>query len=174
VVSEFTYRWRCLQIDTGEKLTNESHRNEMWNNRGRAIRTVSAFPQIRSLDEMEGAMTGKLMVNFVLNLKPELTERFCTEFVVAASQARSFPGCRKCNMYRNDTNPNRILMNSEWEGKEDYDKYIAWRAEGGKGFSWIDSLVAEYMEWKAGKRTGISAAGWLTSPSEPEYWYFGT
>jgi heme-degrading monooxygenase HmoA len=120
---------------------------------------------------MEGAMAGVMTVTFELNLKPEMTEKFISEWVSAVPGTRTFPGCLRANLYRNSTDPNKVLMSSDWASKEDYDKYIIWRKETGNGSSWIDSLVSEYLAWKAGNKSNIHSVGWQTRPSEPEYWY---
>ena len=35
-------------------------------------------------------------------------------------------------MYRNQADSNRIMLTSEWDSYEDYEKYSAWRAESGR------------------------------------------
>jgi quinol monooxygenase YgiN len=94
-------------------------------------------------------MSDGVTVTFVMNLKPEVMEPLLARFEEALPDTRAFPGCRSVKVFRNDEDPNKIILLEEWDSREDHEKYMAWRNEDGT----MDAL-----------------AGMFTSPTKPEYW----
>jgi quinol monooxygenase YgiN len=94
-------------------------------------------------------MSQGVKITFVLNLKPELSEQISAGFAEALKDTRAFDGCRSVNIYKNDEDPNKILLLEEWDSREHYEKYLAWRNKDGA----MDNIGAV-----------------LTSPAKPEYW----
>ena len=94
-------------------------------------------------------MSQGVKITFVLNLKPEVTEQMCAGFSEMLKDTRKFPGCRSVNIYRNDEDPNKIILLEEWDSRQDYEKYLAWRNEDGA----LDKMGEV-----------------LTSITKPEYW----
>jgi quinol monooxygenase YgiN len=94
-------------------------------------------------------MSQGVKITFVLNLKPEVAEPVKSGFAEMLKDTRAFPGCRSVNIYQNDEDPNKIILIEEWDSRQHYEKYLAWRNEDG-----------------AMDRMGDI----LTSPTKPEYW----
>lgn len=94
-------------------------------------------------------MSQGVKITFVMNLKPEIADHFNQQFVAGLPETRSFPGCRSVDVYKNGDDPNKIILIEEWDSREDYGKYIAWRNRDGM----IDAM-----------------ADLFTSPSSPEFW----
>jgi quinol monooxygenase YgiN len=94
-------------------------------------------------------MADGVKVTYVMNLKPEVAQPFCDSMPQMLPDTRAFKGCRSVNCYRNNDDPNKIILIEEWDSKADYEKYLAWRASQNP-----DRNVADMM----------------TSASAPEYW----
>ena len=94
-------------------------------------------------------MSDSVTVTFVMNLKPEVMEPLMARFGEALPDTRAFPGCRSVKVFRNDEDPNKIILLEEWDSREDHEKYMAWRNRDGT----MDAL-----------------AGIFTTPTRPEYW----
>ena len=77
-------------------------------------------------------MTDGITMTWLLELKPDVADLFWSDVAGGISGTRSFPGCRRADMYRNHADPNKILLHSEWESLQHYEKYSAWRAESGR------------------------------------------
>jgi len=94
-------------------------------------------------------MTEPVKVTFVMELKEEAADAVCSSFGATLPETRAFPGCRSVNAFRSADNPNRVLLLEEWDSREAYEKYLAWRAEEGA----LDGM-----------------AEILAAPSAPEFW----
>ena len=77
-------------------------------------------------------MTDGITMTWVLHLKPEVADLFWSDVAGGVSDTRSFSGCRRAVMYRNQADPNQIMLTSDWDSYRDYEKYSAWRAESGR------------------------------------------
>ncbi|MCV7191278.1 putative quinol monooxygenase [Mycolicibacterium brumae] len=44
---------------------------------------------------------------------------------------RAYPGAVNVEFTRNADNPNELMMVEKWDSREAYEKYLAWRMEGG-------------------------------------------
>lgn len=44
---------------------------------------------------------------------------------------RDFPGCLTVHMVQDMEDPAKVVLLEQWETKNDYDKYLAWRTERG-------------------------------------------
>ncbi|NIP31104.1 MAG: hypothetical protein GTO02_15290, partial [Candidatus Dadabacteria bacterium] len=44
---------------------------------------------------------------------------------------RKYPGCKFIEMYSDLENTNNVVFIEEWDSKDDYKKYHAWRTETG-------------------------------------------
>jgi quinol monooxygenase YgiN len=94
-------------------------------------------------------MSDGVQVTFVMHLKPEATAPLLERFAEALPDTRAFPGCRSVDVFRNDEDPNKIILIEEWDSRTDHEKYMAWRNRDGT----MDAL-----------------AGMFSAPSRPEYW----
>jgi quinol monooxygenase YgiN len=94
-------------------------------------------------------MSEPVKVTFVMELKEEAADAVCASFSATLPATRAFPGCRSVNAFRSADNPNRVLLLEEWDSREAYAKYLAWRNEDGT----LDRM-----------------AEILAKPSTPEFW----
>ena len=44
---------------------------------------------------------------------------------------RSYDGCISNHVYRSQENPDTLVIHGQWQSKEHYEKYLAWREETG-------------------------------------------
>jgi quinol monooxygenase YgiN len=82
-------------------------------------------------------MSQAVKTTLVLSVKPEAADTAGPGFEAMAADTRGFQGCRRVEVYRSIKDPTRFMLLGEWESREDYDRYLAWRAEnrkaGGQG-----------------------------------------
>ena len=97
----------------------------------------------------EDALADGVKVTYVMNLKPEVTEAFCASMPQMLPDTRAFKGCRNVNVYRSNDDANKIILIEEWDSKQDYEAYLAWRAE---------------------QNPERKTSDLFTTPSAPEYW----
>ena len=100
-------------------------------------------------------MTDGITMTWVLNLKPEVADLFWSDVAAGISGTRSFPGCRRAVMYRNQADSKRIMLTSEWDSYQDYEKYSAWRAESGRHLAGVPASEVPTL---------------LASPSVRQFW----
>jgi len=60
-------------------------------------------------------MTDGITMTWVLNLKPDVANLFWSDVAGGVYGTRSFPGCRRAVMNRNQADPNQIMLTSEWD-----------------------------------------------------------
>lgn len=94
-------------------------------------------------------MADGVKVTYVMNLKPEVADAFCETLPKMLPDTRAFKGCRSVNFFRNHADPNKIILIEEWDAKEDYEAYLAWRASENP-----DRNISDLF----------------STPSAPEYW----
>lgn len=100
-------------------------------------------------------MNDGITMTWVLDLKPEFADLFWTDVEAGVSGTRSFPGCRRAIMYRNQADTNRIMLTSEWDSYADYEKYSAWRRASGRLIAGVPSS---------------ELPGLFSSPSTRQFW----
>ena len=100
-------------------------------------------------------MNDGITMTMVLNLRPEVADRFWLDVASGIDGTRSFSGCRRAAMYRNEADPNEIMLTSEWDSHEDYKRYSAWRAASGRRLAGVPST---------------DLATLLLRPSEKRFW----
>lgn len=54
---------------------------------------------------------------------------------------RGFDGCNSLTVYKDKENADSLVFVAQWESKEHYESYLAWRAERGE-----TDLLAEVLE----------------------------
>ena len=74
-----------------------------------------------------------MSVNVILslNVKPGCLDDFVTLINGMLPTTRKYDGCVEVNMYQNQENKNQISLLEEWESKQHYESYFAWRTETG-------------------------------------------
>ena len=66
-----------------------------------------------------------------LQVKPDHLEQLEKEMRENFSDTRAFDGCEGLDVYRDQDNPTSIVLHQQWESKNHYEKYLAWRTESG-------------------------------------------
>ena len=72
-----------------------------------------------------------VLVLFELNAKPENVIDLTNWLRDGLHHTRGFDGCNGISIHRDQENPNNMVFVEDWDSREQYDKYLAWRAERG-------------------------------------------
>ena len=70
--------------------------------------------------------------------KPECLEQFEQALKANLPDTRAYDGCNFLDAYRNQDDATDVVIVEQWESKEHYEKYLAWRAETGM----LDNLAS--------------------------------
>jgi len=63
--------------------------------------------------------------------KPACVDDLIGMFTENLKQTRVYDGCIDVYMTRSQEDPNEIVLVEEWETRQHYERYLAWRAETG-------------------------------------------
>lgn len=66
-----------------------------------------------------------------LKVKPESVDETLQGLAALLPETRSYPGCIEVYAYQNQDDPTNIVAIEQWESREAYEKYFAWRTETG-------------------------------------------
>ena len=83
-----------------------------------------------------------ILVIFEFNAKPEHTKDITTFLRDGLFHTRGFDGCNSITIHENQDDRNNIVFVENWDSKEQYEKYLAWRTDRGdvdKLISWMAS-----------------------------------
>ena len=83
------------------------------------------------------------IITFEITAKEGMEAELLSFFTDTLGDTRSFEGCINVNLHTEEESPGTIFMYEEWESKEAYQAYIAWRGERGD----MDKLM-QYVESK--------------------------
>ena len=81
-------------------------------------------------------MSIKLILD--LQVKPEELEGLIKTFKKILVDTRNYEGCNEVELFQNQDNPDNLTLIQEWETRQNYETYFAWREEIGA----IESLTA--------------------------------
>ena len=81
-------------------------------------------------------MSIKLILD--LQVKPEESEGLIKTFKDILVDTRNYEGCIEVELFQNQDNPDNLTLIQEWETRQNYETYFAWREEIGA----IESLTA--------------------------------
>ena len=81
-------------------------------------------------------MSIKLILD--LQVKPDELERLIKTFKEILVDTRNYEGCKEVELFQNQDNPDNLTLIQEWETRQNYETYFAWREEIGA----IESLTA--------------------------------
>jgi quinol monooxygenase YgiN len=76
-------------------------------------------------------MSNAVTITLVLKLKPEACGPFCDGLPDMLKDTKKFKGFKNIRIMKHKTDPNQLIFVEEWDGEDDYMKYIAWRTERG-------------------------------------------
>lgn len=66
-----------------------------------------------------------------VNVKPENANDMKSFLRDELHDTRGFDGCNGVNIHSNQEQPNNLVFVSNWDSREQYEKYLAWRKERG-------------------------------------------
>ena len=85
-------------------------------------------------------MTIRVMLE--LDVKPGSVDKLLAFMQEILPDTRAFSGCEGLELCRNQDAPENLVFVESWATREDYEKYLAWRAETG--------VLGTLGEWLAG------------------------
>ncbi len=72
-----------------------------------------------------------VLVLLEMNVKPENVEDIRNFFRDKLHHTRGFDGCNGLTVHRNQDDPNTMVAVEDWDSRQHYEKYLAWRTERG-------------------------------------------
>ncbi|WP_340317350.1 putative quinol monooxygenase [Rhizorhabdus argentea] len=72
-------------------------------------------------------MSEPVIITMVIQFKPEVADAACSGFPAGVEATRKFKGFRDLKVRRNAEDASRVIIIEEWDSKEDYQAYVAWR-----------------------------------------------
>ena len=66
-----------------------------------------------------------------LKVKPECLQQIEEDLRVNLPDTRAYDGCKFLDAYRSQDDAADIVIVEQWESRERYEEYLAWRAETG-------------------------------------------
>ena len=70
-------------------------------------------------------------VNLLFKCQPGKGKELVEKFRVALVETRAYDGCISVGAFTYSDNPDSVILLEEWESKEHYERYMAWRLETG-------------------------------------------
>ena len=72
-----------------------------------------------------------VLVLLEMKMKPENVDDL-TDFLKSELHAtRGFDGCNGLTFHRNQDDPNTMIAVEDWDSRQQYEKYLAWRTDRG-------------------------------------------
>jgi quinol monooxygenase YgiN len=78
---------------------------------------------------MEVLMTTQVILEF--RAKPDYIEKVRRWLKGVLPDTRSFDGCVTLHVVQNQEDPASIVIIEQWDSRQHYEKYLAWRTERG-------------------------------------------
>ena len=72
-----------------------------------------------------------VIVLLEINVKPENADEVTAFFRDELHRTRGFDGCNGITIHRNQDDPNTLVAVEDWDSRQHYEKYLAWRTERG-------------------------------------------
>ena len=72
-----------------------------------------------------------VMVIVQASINPKHTAEMKSYLAQILPDSRAFEGCQYIDVYFEIDNPDNMVLVEEWDSREDYGKYHAWRTETG-------------------------------------------
>ena len=94
-------------------------------------------------EHTELEMKPGLTITVALTLKPDDTDRFCSEVLPKIlPQTRAFEGVRSFNAFRQSSDPSKVLFITVFDDAAAHETYIRWRTDRGD-LAMIGSFLSE-------------------------------
>ena len=72
-----------------------------------------------------------VLVLVEVSLKPEKVNDFMNLVVNELHHSRGFDGCNGITVHKNQDDSNNVVVVEDWDSRQHYEKYLAWRTERG-------------------------------------------
>ena len=72
-----------------------------------------------------------VLVLLEVSLKPENVNDFTNFMKNELQHTRGFDGCNGLTVHNNQDDSNNIVIVEDWDSRQQYEKYLAWRTERG-------------------------------------------
>ena len=79
-----------------------------------------------------------VLVLLEVSLKPENVNDFTNFMKNELHHTRGFDGCNGLTVHKNQDDPTNLVIVEDWDSRQQYEKYLAWRTEKGD----LEKLVA--------------------------------
>ena len=78
-----------------------------------------------------------------IQVKPDCVEKTRDWFRSILPDTRAFAGCVSILMVQNQDDPTDLMIVEQWDSREAYEKYVAWRSERGDLNAMGEMVAAE-------------------------------
>ena len=72
-----------------------------------------------------------VLVLLEVSLKPENVDDFMNFMKSELRHTRGFDGCNGLTVHKNQDDSNNMVIVEDWDSRQQYEKYLAWRTERG-------------------------------------------
>ena len=72
-----------------------------------------------------------ILVLLEVTLKPEKVNDFITFMKNELHHTREFDGCNGVTVHNNQDDSSNMVIVEDWDSRQQYEKYLAWRSERG-------------------------------------------
>jgi len=72
-----------------------------------------------------------VLVLLEVSLKPENVKDFTDFMKNEVHHTRGFDGCNEVTLHKNQDDPTDLVIVEDWDSRQQYEKYLAWRTERG-------------------------------------------
>ena len=72
-----------------------------------------------------------ILVLLEMNLKPERLKDFKAFMENELHHTRGSDGCNELTVHKNQDDPTNLVLVEDWDSRQQYEKYLAWRTERG-------------------------------------------
>ncbi len=97
-------------------------------------------------------MSVLVLVEF--NVKPENVNDLMNFMREDLHVTRGFDGCNGLTLHRNQDDSNNMVFTEDWDSRQHYEKYLAWRTERGDLQKLLGWIVGE-PSWRYFDNAGV-------------------
>ena len=84
-----------------------------------------------------------IVITFEANAREGMGQELVDYFRQSLVDTRKFDGCIEVKLHSEEDSPTTVYMYEEWESKQAYERYLAWRGERGDMEKLMEFLGAE-------------------------------
>ena len=84
-----------------------------------------------------------VLVLLEVSLKPESVNDFASFMKNEIHHTRGFDGCNGLTIHKNQDDSSNMVIVEDWDSRQQYEKYLAWRTERGDSEKLAAFIIAE-------------------------------